>query len=127
MGVEQDCLQNGRIGERARALAGRLGGREAEPLPHLQAACEANGPLWFTNSVRPVREPATELILERLIRERDDWRRLLGVVEGLASNIPACRNTFAGGREVTSCQGYCCDREGSSSAIGKASAEIQGQ
>ncbi|USU05567.1 hypothetical protein NF699_02370 [Sphingomonadaceae bacterium OTU29LAMAA1] len=96
LGIEQDCLESGRIGERARALAGRLGGREAEPLSHLQAACEAIDQLWSTNSVRPVCEPATGLILECLIRERDDWRQLIGIVEGFASNLPGLQEYVRG-------------------------------
>ena len=107
VGIEQDCLQSGRIGERSRALAGRLGGREAEPLSHLQAACEAIGQLWSTNSVRPVREPATGLILERLIRERDDWRRLIGVVEDFASNIPGLQEYVRGWARGHFLPGYC--------------------
>ena len=107
LGIEQDCLQSGRIGERARALAGRLGGREAEPLSHLKAACEAIGQLWSTNSVQPVREPATGLILERLIGQRDDWRRLIGVVESFASNIPGLQEYVRGWARGHFLPGYC--------------------
>ncbi|USI73921.1 tetratricopeptide repeat protein [Sphingomonas morindae] len=107
LGIEQDCLQSGRLGDRARALAGRLGGKEAEPLSHLQAACEAIGQLWSTGSVRTVREPATGLILERLIREREDWRRLIGVVEGFASNIPGLQEYIRGWSRGHFLPGYC--------------------
>ncbi len=107
LGIEQDCLKSGRIGNRAKALAGRLGGKDAEPLSHLQAAYDAIGQLWSTNSVRPVREPATGLILERLIRERDDWRRLLGVVEDFALNIPGLQEYVRGWARGHFLPGYC--------------------
>ena len=107
LAIELHLVAGETIGERARALAGRLGGREAEPLSHLQAACEAIGQLWSTNSVRPVREPATGLILERLIRERDDWRRLIRAVESFASNIAGLQEYVRGWARGHFLPGYC--------------------
>ena len=57
--------------------------------------------------MRTVREPATGLILERLIREREDWRRLMGVVEGFASNIPGLQEYVRGWARGHFLPGYC--------------------
>lgn len=57
--------------------------------------------------MRTVREPATGLILERLIREREDWRRLIGVVEGFASNIPGLQEYVRGWARGHFLPGYC--------------------
>lgn len=88
LGMEMDALQHGRLGGRATALVSRLGGKEAEVRSHVQAACEAIAHLWSTQSVRAVREPATGLILERLIRERDEWRDILAVVIKYTARFP---------------------------------------
>ena len=107
LGVEQDCLEGGRLGDRARALAGRLGGSEAELLSHFHAACDAIGQLWTTNSVRPVRDAATGLILESLIRQRSDWHSILQAVERFADFIPDLRAYVRAWARGHFLPGYC--------------------
>ncbi|MFS0736659.1 hypothetical protein ABC347_06380 [Sphingomonas sp. 1P06PA] len=107
LGIEQDWLEDGRLGNRARALASRLGGSEAEPLSHLNAACEAIGQIWTTDSVRPVRDAATGFILESLIRQRSDWRRILQAVDRFADHIPGLRDYVRGWTRGHFLPDYC--------------------
>lgn len=52
LGIEMDALEQGKLGDRAKALVSRLGGKEADVRSHVQAACEAIAHLWSTQSVR---------------------------------------------------------------------------
>jgi hypothetical protein len=91
LGMEMNALQHGRLGGRAPALVSRLGGKEAEVRSHVQAVCEAIAHLWSTQSVRAAREPATGLILERLNRERGEWRDILPVVIKYTARFPGAQ------------------------------------
>lgn len=88
MGMEMDVLESGRLGDRAAALAGRFGGRSAEPVSHAAAVVEAMQQLWSTRSVKSVREAGTGLLLEKLIRHRSDWRPMLSAIIRSTSAFP---------------------------------------
>ena len=92
IGMEMDVLRNGRLGERAAALTGRLGGQRAEPVSHVFAVVEAMEQLWTTHSVRSVREAGTGLLLENLIRHRDDWRTMLSTIIAATTAYPPMSN-----------------------------------
>ncbi|WP_420606757.1 PIN domain-containing protein [Novosphingopyxis sp.] len=106
--VQMDALEHNRINGRAKALIGRLGGEIAEPLSHLHAACEALHHLWSTQSVLKIREAATGLILENLIKGRQgDWSDLLHAVERSVARIPGLRRYICGWGRGHFLPGYC--------------------
>lgn len=88
LGMEMDALEVGSLGARASALLSRLGGKEAEARSHLQAALEAMGHLWTTDTLRSVREAGTGMILRSLIRQRSEWKAMLVAVDRVLSSIP---------------------------------------
>ncbi|AEG48415.1 Tetratricopeptide TPR_1 repeat-containing protein [Sphingobium chlorophenolicum L-1] len=108
LAVQMDVLEHNRIAGRAKGLIGRLGGEIAEPLSHLHAACEALHHLWSTQSVVKVREAATGLILENLLKGRQgDWSDLLQAVERFAARMPDFRRYIRGWGRGHFLPGYC--------------------
>ncbi len=108
LAVQMDVLEHNRIDGRAKGLIGRLGGEIAEPLSHLHAACEALHHLWSTQSVVKVREAATGLILENLLKGRQgDWSDLLQAVERFAARMPDLRRYIRGWGRGHFLPGYC--------------------
>lgn len=91
LGMEMDALEYGRLDRRTTVLVGRLGGAEAEPVSHVEAVLQALAQLWSTRSVAIVREQATGRLLEAVIRQRPDWKRIMAAVENFASGTPALR------------------------------------
>lgn len=89
LGMEMDVQERGELGRRAAALVSRLGGAEAEPRSHVLAVCGAMSQLWSTHSVHKVRERATGMLLEAVLRKRSDWAAMLAAIEELASQHPA--------------------------------------
>lgn len=96
LGMQMDVLELGRLGDRATALASRLGGVEAEPHSHFASACGAIAQLWSTHSVRTVREKGTSIILENLIRERADWEPMIAALEKFATGYPGLEEYVRG-------------------------------
>lgn len=91
VGIEMDVLETGGLAHRSAALIERLGGAVAEPISHVVAACEAFEQLWSTQSVKTVREKATGVILEKMIRQREDWRQMLAAIDMSARQFPDVR------------------------------------
>lgn len=101
-------LEHDRVSGRAKALIGRLGGEIAEPLSHLHAAYEALHHLWLTQSVVKVRDTATGMILENLLKGRqDDWSNLLQAIERFAARMPDMRRYIRDWARGHFLPGYC--------------------
>lgn len=108
LAVQMDVLEHRRIDVRSKALIGRLGGEIAEPISHIQAACDALHHLWSTQSVIQVREAATGLILENLLKGRQgDWSDLLQAVESFASRMWDLRQYIRAWGQGHFLPGYC--------------------
>ena len=91
VGMEMDVLETGSLAHRSEVLTDRLGGEAADPISHVVAACEAFEQLWTTRSVKNVREKATGMILEKIIRQRGDWNQILAAVDMSVDQFPDLR------------------------------------
>ncbi|MES0057280.1 tetratricopeptide repeat protein [Mesorhizobium sp. M0078] len=71
-----------------RTLSKVIGGRGAEPRSHILAVLECLRDLWLDGSTYPSRQPATGLLLERLIYERQDYVPMLRAVQRHVEDLP---------------------------------------
>ncbi len=75
-----DVKAGGALGYNFRTLAATLGGERAEPASHVRAAADALSRIWRSAALERVREPATGILLERLISSRADYEKMLAAL-----------------------------------------------